>query len=170
MERFKKPIIFIGIVLTQLIIGSSCSFFVPETDRTEKSNSYSINFNQSDWKEMDPDKSDYAFLHKRTNSVILLNSTCKKYEASSLNSLSYDLLAGFDNVKYEKKEEIKIYNRKGYHLKVKGSLDGIETYLLITSVKKNRCLYDFLLITNSMKTRKELTSDFNNFINSVTIQ
>lgn len=166
----KRTSILVGFFIILGMTLSSCSMFLPETDVTEKSDLYQFKFKKDGWKEIDPDKSDHAFIHKESNSILVLNSMCKKYEASSYQHLTENILSGFEDIKYEQEQDIKIFSRKGKQIRVKASLDGISTFFQFVSVRKDRCLYDFLLITNSPEKRIKMSDDFKDFINSVNIR
>lgn len=138
---------------------------IPSED-TFKNEDLSVSFDNANWNSIDPDKSDYAFVHEQSGSILLISSTCKKYEASSYTQLTSTLLSGLDELAFEDATEVKIFGRKGNRVEANASLDGVQTYFLILTLRKNRCLYDYALITATKQYRKQLKGDFDALINS----
>lgn len=170
MKRIKKLTFTLGLLVISITLLNSCSLLVPSPPENEKSEHYSIHFSRKGWEEINPDISDHAYIHRESNSIVLVNSMCKKYEASSYNHLISNMLSGFEDIKYERKEEINLFGRKASRFKIKASLDGIMTYFIFISVRKNRCLYDFALITDRPEHRIELTNDFEEFVSGMRIK
>jgi hypothetical protein len=139
---------FFAIFCLCLFVNSSCS-----TPTLNKSKSYDLKFQDSDWKRIEPDTSDYAFLNSKTNSIIMVNSLCKKYEATSLKHLTSNILAGIQDIKVEDRLEKTYFSRSALVTHVSGSFDGVPVFLTITTIAKNRCTYDFILISRTKEKR-----------------
>ncbi len=150
------------------ILISSCSIFLGNT-KSLKSEKYSSHFNQSNWKEVDPDLSDLAYTNTKTGSIILFNSLCKKYDNSSLTNLQKNLLSGLDNIRIINREDVSLYNRKAIKLTANARLDGVLVYLDVYTVKKNRCVYDFVLISSSQNKIAIDRNDFQVFLKKMRI-
>lgn len=118
-----------------------------------KSKSYNLNFNNPEWERIEPDTSDYAFINNRTNSIIMVNSLCKKYESTSLKHLTSNILAGIDDIQIENRTKKKYFGRSALETHISGRFDGVRVYLSITTLSKNRCTYDFILISRTKKYR-----------------
>ena len=136
------------IIIIALVLLSGCSTSPPDY----KSENISFQFTEVGWKEIDPDKSNYATYKQDNHSLMVVNSYCKKYENTSLRTLRKQILAGIQNTKIIDTNQSSFKNRDILTTKAKGVIDGITRYFQINIFRKNRCLYDFMLIT----TTKEL--------------
>jgi len=145
-----KDFFFIPLYALFLISALSCS-----SQDLRKSETYKINFENSAWSEIEPDQSDYAFLKKKTKSIIMVNSYCKKYDSTSLKLLTSNLLAGINEIKVENRTERKFFDRKTLISQITGKLDGVDLYLTVATLSKNRCIYDFVLISHTAQLRSQ---------------
>jgi len=147
------------------IVSSSCSFFL--TGPTElKSDNFNYSFEKPGWDSIDPDTSDVAYLNSNTGSIILANSLCKKYQSSTLDYLSSNLLSGIENIKVVKKSNRQISDRDALEVIATGMLDGVSVKLKSLILQKNRCTYDFILIMPKQIISNDLAA-FESFIKSV---
>ncbi len=140
-----------------LAVLSSCSF---APTPIPKSKDYDLNLKSQEWKSIDPDSSDHAFENSSTHSIMLVNSQCEKYESSSLDKLNSGMMSGIDNLQVINKESTKFASRDALLMQAKGSLDGVPVFLKTLTLRKDRCLYDLVLIANSQDTLKKDDSAF----------
>lgn len=146
----------------------SCSL-VSSPDKGIKAKNITMNFKSSSWNKIDSDLADQAYRHAKTDSIILVNSLCQKYERTSLEQLTDNILAGLQNSKIETQHPGRLFNRASLRTSADAEIDGVKTYLLIEVVKKDRCIYDFVLITKSKESIKKLTADFNQLLANTTV-
>ncbi len=153
---------------------SACSFFSNnEPNIYVKSKYYQNNIIKSidkNWEQIKTSGADFAILNKKTSSIFLINSACRKNEGSSLNALSSALLSGIEEIETISKEIKSYFDREAHELRLTGKVDGIKTYINILTTQKNYCIYDFVLIS---KTQKKLDLDykyFNSFLSKVSIE
>ncbi len=151
----------LGLVLSLL----SCSF-VSNSNIVDKSKSFEVNFKNSQWTKIDSDKADYAFKHNSTPSILVINSLCQKYDKTSLEQLTDNILAGLQEPAVTEQKKLTLFERESLRTNALGKVDGIETHMLIEVVKKDRCIYDFVLITKSKKIEKSLTHSFSELLGS----
>jgi len=152
-------VFLLHVLIIKGLMLSSCAF-VSSPDKGVKAKNFNVRFNQAGWSKTSADLADYAFIHNKTRSTIIINSLCQKYERTTLHQLTDNILAGLMEVKIEEQAEHRLFDRAALKTKANGILDGVNTYFLIDVVKKDRCIYDFILITKSADLRNQLTSDF----------
>lgn len=103
------------------------------------------------WVEISSEGSDYALQNKNTNSIFLLNSACRKYEGSTLSSLTSSILTGIESVQITEKANVFYQDREAVEVTANGKLDGITRYFKIITTQKNNCIYDYVLISTNAK-------------------
>lgn len=157
------------IIFISLILLSSCA-----TDSGVYKKSNSIN-NQlagkapAPWIEMNSEGSDFALQNKKTKSIFLLNSSCRKYEASNLNALTSSILTGLDDIKIIEKKNVYYQEREAASVSASGKLDGILRFIKVITIQKNNCIYDYVLIATN-KTNFDIDSvDLESFMHRIII-
>ena len=108
---------------------------------------YKIGKLSSKWKQLEVDYLNLTFYNKENNAVIYVNGKCRASSDLPLTILRTHLLIGFKNKKILKSENLEIENRKALHSIVLASLDGVKRKVDYYILKKNGCLYDFVLIS-----------------------
>lgn len=122
------------------------------------------------WREINAEASDYALENKKTRSLFILNSACRKYEGSDLGTLTSSILTGIDNLKIIEKKNSFYQQREAAEVIASGTLDGVERYFKIITIHKNNCIYDYVLISTN---QKNLTSDvpaFQTFLERIVLK
>mgnify|MGYP003642641147 FL=1 len=159
-----------SLLLLCLITGclSSCSF-VTNSEGVIKSKNLIINFKRAGWKSIAPDKGDFAFRNEKSKSYILVNSLCRKYDNTTLEQLTDNLLAGLQRPIIAKQSEKRLFDRSALKTEATGALDGVKTSMLILVVKKDRCIYDFALISQTENLGSTLEADFEQLLNSTQV-
>ncbi len=160
-----------SIILTlALVLCTSCSLLVGGSGSSDvKSENLRINFLSSNWRPITPDTADYAVQNPVTGSVITANSMCKKYDSTSMKHLTINILSGVESVEVLTTEEWTFSGREALTTNIKGKLDGVETYMSIVTTRKNRCVYDFILISPTRKTFERDQASFKEFLREVDI-
>lgn len=147
---------------------SACSF-VGNSESVIKSKSIRVNFNKRDWQKIEADKADFAFMHDPTKSILLINSLCKKYDSTTLKQLTDNILAGLEKSELFYQAKSLLFKRASLRTAATGSLDGVQTSMLIEVVKRDRCIYDFALIATGKKISKSLEQSFDDLLNSTQV-
>jgi len=153
------------LIILMGVLISSCSL-VSNSESVEKSKNLSLNFRNSSWGKIDSEKADYAFKHKKSRSIMVINSLCKKYDQTTLEQLTENILSGLQESKTTDKETLRLFDRESLRTKASGKLDGVTTHMLIEVVKKDRCIYDFVLITKNSNLDSKLENDFIELVRS----
>jgi len=112
----------------------------------------------ADWKnqkssaeEAGPDE---FFQNEKTQSLISLNSMCRRYPDSSLETLMKQLFSPLSEVEVLENAKTLLDEREALLKRVKGKLDGVDVEAEFIIMRKNECLFDFSLIS-----RNSITSD-----------
>lgn len=154
--------------LLLVLFSLSCSFG-GDGDNDRKSQNYKLSFSTPSWTRMSPGTADHAFYNKETHSIILLNTLCEKYEATSLHHLISNMLGGVEDIQVEREEKVKFAKRDSLRSFVKGKTDGVPIYLVIQTLRKNRCIYDFVMISQTADKREQNILDFEKFLSDTKI-
>lgn len=158
-------------LLVFLLLLTSCGLFSSnEGTIYSKSTEYQNTFKQhipTPWQEIKNDGSDFAIRNSKSNSTILLNSSCRKNDNGNLNSLTTSILSGIENVTIISKKNISLYEREAIEIKASGKLDGITVHFLITTLQKNFCVYDYVLISSNAKKLEQDSGTYSNFLNGI---
>jgi hypothetical protein len=170
LTGFMKSIYLIPL----LIVLSSCSFFSSNESGTYiKSTNYLNSIEKNlpvNWISLKTEGADFAISNRKSNSVFLINSACRKYEASSLNALSSSLLSGIEDINIISRININLHEREAQELRFSGSVDGVKTFVNITTLQKNFCIYDFVMISKSLKKLEEDYNQYKVFISQVKLE
>lgn len=145
---------FAFFLLSTLLISSCGLFSANETGTYSKNTEYSNTFTNNiptNWEVIKTEGSDFALRNKKNNSIFLVNSACRKHEGSSLNALTSSILSGIDEISIITKNTLSIHEREAQEIRVSGKVDGIKTFFNIVTLQKNYCIYDYVLISNSIK-------------------
>lgn len=167
-QIFKPRYIPNALAYTILLLGLSCSFG-SDNDSELKSQSYKLAFQSPQWKRINPGSADHAFQNTSSNSIILLNSLCHKYESTSLKHLISNMLGGLDQVSIIKEERMTYAKRDSLRRFVTGKTDGVPVYLIIQTVRKDSCIYDFILISADQDLQSSDIDDFDKFLEETNI-
>jgi hypothetical protein len=159
-----KKLIFLFFLLT------ACSS--PETDNGVYTKSTTITNNiksvlKKPWSESQTEGSDYALTNKKSKSFFLINSACRKFEASNLNSLTAAILSGINDLTYIENNKITFEDRDAMMVTAKGSIDGVTRFFKILTVQKNNCIYDIALISTTQKNLETDSNDYNLFLKNI---
>lgn len=167
-----KSLTSILILLFSIFTLSSCALFGNSDPRADKSREYQIEFSDSLWTSISPDVADTAFLNNATGSIITSNSQCKKYEKTSLDQLAENILrgSGIEGLEIIEKKPTTFSEREAMRVIAQGKADGVKTYLSILTLRKNRCVYDFILVSNTEKSFKKDQKAFEVFLKTVKIK
>lgn len=115
-----------------------------------------------DWIQKSFRGADLFFQHRHQNASIFFSTQCEKFSDSPLEALTAQLLVGFNAIEIEKQERITIAEREALISEITTKIDGVERFLKILVLRKNRCVFDGIF--NSSVEAKGLASDFDAMI------
>lgn len=159
-----RKLVYISLIL---LLATSCSSLF-STKTFQKNPQLKIQFSNPSWNDISKEGSDFASRNTKTNSIIIVNSNCKKYISTGLRDLTENILMGLDNKKIIIQKTSNAKSREILTTIASGKLDGIQTYIKIITLKKNRCIYDYMLISKNLKLLKSDSIIFDSiFISSL---
>lgn len=159
--------IYKTINLLAMVILVSCSFSGKSNDI--KSSVLKLNVNLKNWEILPPEASDYAFANPISNSIITVNSLCGKYASTSLKHLTENLMGGINDIQTTNRQTLNFVAREALWSEMTGKTDGVPVYLVVQIVRKNDCIYDFILISSTDEIRKKDMIDFKQLLSTVSI-
>lgn len=121
----------------------------------------------SNWERIEKDLADHAFRNPKSGSILVVNSNCKKYNNTSLRNMYFDLFPTSKETKVLSEEFFNIHNREALKVNSSVSTDGVNRYLSVTIFKRNRCSYDFILITDSQRNLEKDSKFVTNLIKGI---
>lgn len=90
---------------------------------------------------------DFAFRDKANGAVIYADSNCgSRFEDSRLEDLATHLSFGVRMGEPKEERSFELDGRSAYSMRADGELDGVPIELATTVLKKDRCVYDIVLI------------------------
>lgn len=138
-----------------LLPGFGCAVLFP--DRTApKDREYNVSPPPSPWHKLavgdDPNaldsmKADIAYENPDTGAIISLNSICRKYAKSSLETLTDNLVRGVGDRKMTARKQIKLDGEEALDSTFEGIVDGVSLQLRTVVMTKNDCTYDFIHVS-----------------------
>ena len=140
-----------------LSLLQACSFF---QSSSFKSQSYQLTYIPQEWISIEPDLADHAYANPSKSVYFIILSTCKKYDHSSIKYAIKNLLGDLEIQETLNSTPLKMKGRKAFEITLKSKIDGVSFYLLIRTLQKNRCTYDFAMISKSLKELQQEKSDF----------
>ncbi len=150
-----RPCIGFIAAISLLCLTNACALLFP--DRTApKSYSYNVNPPGPPWHKLavgdDPNstdamRADLAYENPDTGSIISLNSICRKYTKSSLETLTNNLVRGVSDRKTVERSEREIDGAKAMDSSFEGTVDGVLLHLRTVVLIKNDCTYDFIHVS-----------------------
>jgi hypothetical protein len=167
MQKFRNKIVTVLIGL----LMAGCSYIIPTPGEAPKSEGLQVNFRHNDWRRVSGSDSDadFAFQNEVNKSYIYVESVCHKYQDVSLIKLSAKLLEHFTAPEILKQDSLNYQKREALKTLARGKLDGVTVDLTFVNLKKNDCLYDFVMITPKANSLSESRIQFETFLSSVEI-
>jgi hypothetical protein len=151
-------------VLACLSLGQGCALLFP--DRTAPKASYDVTPPSSPWHKLavgvDPNstdsmKADLAFENAETGAIISVNSICRKYNKSTLESLTENLVRGVGERKEVRHKEIELDGAKALDTLFEGVVDGVALHLRTVVMIKDDCTYDFINVSIPRREKGQAT-------------
>lgn len=107
---------------------------------------------------------DLFFQHNVDDAMIFLNSQCERLSDSPLEALTSQMLGGMGKYDVTSEQRIPLSDREALLSEVNVKLDGVDRFLKIMVLRKNRCVFDAVL--SSRVRRDDLIKDFDAMIQS----
>lgn len=138
-----------------LAFGNGCAILFP--DRTApKDGEYNVTPPPAPWTKLavgdDPNsvdamKADMAFENPDTGAIISLNSICRKYNKTTLEALTANLVRGVGDRKMTERKEIILDGETALDSTFEGVVDGVSLNLRTVVMTKKDCTYDFIHVS-----------------------
>lgn len=154
-------------LILSLLIISSCSSdggAYKKSDRVDNQLSSNV---PKPWSKLSSEGSDYALQNKKSKSIFLFNSSCRKFEGSSLEALTSSMLTGIEDLQVTEKKDAFYQDRDAVEVTANGKLDGITRFFKIVTIQKNNCIYDYVLIATNAKNLSADTADLKTFLERI---
>lgn len=92
-------------------------------------------------------KADLAFENPETGAIISLNSICRKYTDSSLETLTNNLVRGIGDREILQRKELQIDGADALDTTFAGTVDNVRLNIRTVVLKKKDCTYDFIYVS-----------------------
>lgn len=157
-----------------LLFVSSCFFggiknpgkvraYVPGQIKTDKG-SYGVGILPNTWRQKHVGRYKALVLYNESyQSTIESDAFCdRSFDDASLKVLTNHLHVGISEQKIKKETNLMLDGRGAFRSVISGKVDGVEVVLDSVVIKKDNCLFDFVLISIPGEYSRAL-SDFENF-------
>ena len=162
-----------GFIIAITIFLPACALLFP--DRTAPKNSnYLVAPPSAPWHKLsvgedsnsiDAMKADLAYENPQTGAIISLNSLCRKYSGSSLDSLTNNLVRGIENREVISRKETILDGQKALDTSFKGTVDKVDIMIRTVVMAKDSCTFDFIYVVIP-KREGNNRGDFDTFLAS----
>jgi hypothetical protein len=147
---------FIG--LAMVVSLGACSVFGP-LRQDERAKGYRFSKPGPRWQKRESPKVEHVFASRDSAALLGVNSVCRRYETSSLESLARELSSPVRSREVLDQSVENVDGREALLQKVTGTLDGVVVEMWIAVLRKNNCLFDFQ-VTRSPALTPEDEADF----------
>ena len=138
-----------------ILAASGCALLGGNEEMGKKNNQIKYKNPQSPFEEVTVSSADKVWQSSKTGSTIAVNSLCKNTEDPSFENLKKNILAGFENLKVDKTENITFDEREAQKMKISGTTDSVPVTINLLIFKKNSCSYDIAYIARTNHYEKE---------------
>ena len=149
---------------TGLCLLSGCWAFGSDGSRLE--GRYRLAQLERPWTTVDAGGADYAWWHRESGATIYSDSNCEKgYSDSSLERLANAQSAAIDDAEQVSLREHRLAERDALTAVYSGQVDGVPVVVTTTILKKDRCIYDFVMVA-PVGSEDVLTADYDSLVAS----
>lgn len=121
-------------------------FQKPEPSRPSGQVRYQIREPGSNWTTLsDQVGADIAWRHRHSDAVMQVHSACEKDLDVPLQTLTRHLTIGFTETEIQSQETVAMDGREALKTVVQGKLDGVPREIVLQVLKKDGCVYDFVI-------------------------
>jgi hypothetical protein len=150
--------------LTALLLPIACTFNQTGPYEVKKRESqFGVGSLAPSWHKKYFRGADLFFEHESKKAAIFLSSECDRVSDSPLEALTSQLLVGMGKYEIISQQRIEIMDREAVVTEVNVDLDGVNRYLKIMVMRKNRCVFD--AVFNAAQ-KNELVDDFDQLLKS----
>ena len=122
------------------------------------------------WTVVDAGGADFAWWHRETGATIYTDSNCEKaFSDSSLERLANAQAAAIDDSQLVELKEHRLSERDALTAIYAGQVDGVPVRVMTTVVKKDRCIYDFVMVA-PVSTDAPLEQDYQSLVASFEVK
>lgn len=114
-------------------------------------------------------KADLAYENPSTGAIISLNSLCRKYTNTTLESMTNNLVRGIEGKEVVHRRETKLEGADALDTLFEGTVDNVRLNIRTVVLIKGTCTYDFIYVVIP-KREGESRSDFEQFIASFRVE
>lgn len=104
---------------------------------------------------------DLFFEHDTKFASIAISSQCEKISDSPLEALTSQMMVGMGKYDIISEQRIKLSEREALVSEIMVNLDGVDRYLKIMVLRKNRCVFDAIY---SAQEKTDLVNDFDDLV------
>ncbi len=116
------------------------------------------------WRTIDADGALIAFRDDPAEATIALNGRCGlDGDDVPLEALTHHLFLHFTDATLVKQQRFELAGRAALRTELTAALDGVPMHYVVVVLKKNACVYDFMLVTPEGRTGG--TEAFERFVN-----
>lgn len=102
------------------------------------------------WRRIDVDQALLAYRDDRAAATVAVSGRCHKDgDDVPLTALTHHLFLHFTERKIHSQERLEIAGRESLRTELTASLDGVPKHYVVYVLKKDGCVYDFMLIADS---------------------
>lgn len=145
-----------------VVLSTGCALIGGGTE-IEHASGYSVT-PPDGWSRQSRGDSDYAYRLPSGN-VVTLVSSCNRNPDAPLDVLTRHLLMGTRDVAVKKREKMTLGSNEGLHSQVLAKLQGHPFHLEVFVLTKNRCVFDFALMSPEQITESD-SAGFKEFVTS----
>lgn len=125
---------------------------------------YRIGRLQSEWKPISVDGSDLSWRNQRDDSLLQISSSCNPRHDIPLRALRGHLLIGFTEREISSEQLVSVDGREALRTELVAKLDGVVRSMTLFVLKKDMCVYDFVLISPSSQASERHRDWFAQFV------
>ena len=141
----KRSLLLLTVSLSAVAVLSTGCSSSRKASRLE--GRYSMADPGSGWRSVKPGGADNAWLNDDLGASIYTDSNCGvRYEDSELRQLAERMTLGLEDEVEVSAEESTLNGRSAFTRRVRGGIDGVPVELAATVIKKDQCVYDFVVI------------------------
>lgn len=148
-----------------IFIFSSCtSVKITDTTVAKRYTKYGIAKLSDAWIQKSFRNTDLFFVHRTMDATIYINAQCEKLSDSTLEAFTSQMLVGMGKFDILSQQRLMVKDREALISEIAANLDGVNRFLKIMVLRKNRCVFDAVL--SSRQSSPELMKDFDDMVGS----
>lgn len=151
------------IFLLSLVAGCA-SLNLANNKIKKRHTEFGVNSLSDRWQKKSFRHADLFFAHKDHDASIYINAQCEKFSDSPLEALTAQNLIGMGSYTIVKQQRIMLNDREALVSEIEVNLDGVNRFLKMMVYRKNRCVYDAVLVADTE--HSDVTKDFDDMVMS----